>query len=182
MGLTELKQAKGQAKSKSLFEAQNMAINQATAKQALDQAAALAGPEQALAMAQAQTAQAEAKSAPAIAKARLKQAQVETAAAIKALNADTGTINWADPQVVDSVSNGAISGSIGPKGGLVLRPDLALQNILVTAQGAGAPQSVVQAAVAKLVRALNISHGKKNWSRWKWNGKTFVLGPKPKEK
>lgn len=181
MGLTELRQAKGQAKGKALYEAQNLALNQATAKQALDQAAALAGPEQQIAMANAQTAQIEAKNAPAIAKLKLKQAQAETAAAMKAANADSGKINWSDPTVVDSVSNGAISGAIGPKGGLVLRPDLALQNILVTAQGAGAPASVVSAAIAKLVRALNISHGKKQWARWKWNGKSFVLGKPPKK-
>lgn len=181
-----LRAQKGAAQSKYRYDATQQSIQNQQNQAALDQAAALAPGQQALQAAQVKVAQTEASNAPAVAKLNLQKAQAETQAAISAATAAAeaagGKLNWNDPKVVDSVSNGAVSGSIGPKGGLVLRPDLALQNILVTAQGSGAPASVVQAAISKLIRAVNISHGKKQWTRWKWNGKSFVLKPAPKKK
>lgn len=184
--LAGIQAQKGAARSKYLGDATTTRTNQEQAQAALDQASALAGPELATAKAKATVAQTEAANAPKIAAIGLQKARVEmkaTIAQIKA-NADktNGVIHWNSPAVIDSVSNGAVTGSIGPKGGLVLRPDLALQNVLVAAQGAGAPPAVVTAAISKLVRAMNVSHGKKQWSRWSWNGKQFVLGPKPKKK
>jgi len=179
--LGQVKQAKGQAQSKYLMDAQNTAISQQQAQQALDQAAALAGPQLEEAKARATAAATEAKNAPELARIALKQQRLATQAAIADLKAKAasanGNIIW-NASNIDAASNGTVAGAIGEKGGMTISPNIALQNVLVAANGAGAPKSVVKAGIAKLIRALNISHQKGQWTAWKWNGKEFVFNKK----
>jgi len=176
-GLGDLQREKGAAYQKNLMDMMDMAwgrkqdmLQYQTGQQALKQAAAL----QKFELAQAQQGLVrggqEIQQGNLDIKAQklaLKKSQIELRKLIEA----PGGVDWNDPATRSNIGNAAFSGAMSPRNTFAVSPKIALANAMtaLAQMGLASDPRAVAAVRNAFAQILRLSHGHKQWTKWKIN-------------
>lgn len=174
---TDLLKEKGQAAQKNLLDLMDMAwgrkqdiLQYQTAQEALRQSRAMAGLDLAKGQQdivkggqQIAAGQLDLKAQ----KLAIRKSQIE----LKKLVDNPNGVDWNDPATRSQIGNAAFSGSLSPRSTFAVSPKIALANAMTALEQMGLTNDprAVAAVKASFAQILRLSHGHKQWTKWKLN-------------